>query len=115
MLGRAPAMSIELRAEHDLVLNSLSTRESTLHYAHCAVSLFVSIILFSTAAKLWWDFWIEHPEYSLACAAAGGVAIGYSMTRFFIGHAASGRENVQLVRLLDLRKTLGVDAPLSLS
>lgn len=108
-------MSNELRAEHDQVLNSLSTRVSTLHFAHAAVGTFVSIVLFSTAGKLWWDFWIEHPEYAIACASGGGVAVAYALTRYLLGRSAEGRENVMLVRLLEMRKALGVDAPLSIS
>lgn len=102
-----------LRAEHDQVLVSLSTRVSTLHFAHAAVSLFVAIILFATAGKLWWDFWISYPEVTVACAAAGTLVLLYAAVRLTLGLLASGREKLQLTRLLHLRRDLQLDAPLS--
>jgi len=102
-----------LRAEHDAVLSHLSTRDSTHQFAHGAVSLFVSISLFGTAGKLWWDYSIENPEWAAVAAALGVACVAYSLTRFVLGARAYGRERTQVTRLLDLRKTLGVDAPAS--
>ena len=104
-----------LRAEHDQVLEALSTRVSTLHYAHAAVSLFVAIICLSTAAMFWWDYWIAMPQAAISSGVAGALALLYSLSRLTFGLQASGREKSQLVRLLDLRRTLQLDAPLSVS
>lgn len=109
-------MSTEaLRAEHDAVLSSLSTRASTHHFAHGAVSLFLTVVFLGTSARLWLDYGSEHPEWSLIAGVAGVAVFIYSLVRLIIGARAYGRERAQLGRLLELRKTLGVDAPASLS
>lgn len=104
-----------LRAEHDAVLSSLSTRVSTQHFAHGAVSLFASIVLGGTSARLWLDYGAEHPEWAWVAGGLGCVAIVYSLVRLALGARTYGQERTQLNRLLELRKTLGVDAPASLT
>ncbi len=104
-----------LRAEHDAVLSTLSTRASTKHFAHGAVTLFLALILLGTSGKLWWDYSTENPEWSAAAGALGAMVLGYCVVRFALGARMYGKERVQLTRLLDLRKTLGVDAPASLA
>ncbi len=100
-----------LRAEHDAVLSSLSTRESTRHFAHGAVSCLLSIALLGTAATLWKDFSATNPEYAATFAGAAALTIGYAAVRFILGARVNTLERVQLVRLRELRKSLGVDAP----
>lgn len=115
-VGMARArMSDSVRAEHDAVLSSLSTRESTRHFAHAAVSVLVAVALAGTAAKLWWDFWGTNPEWASGFAGLTALALGYAAIRMTLGARANGRERVQLVRLRELRKELGVDAPASLT
>lgn len=104
-----------LRAEHDAVLSFLSTRESTLHFGHAAVSTLVAIALEGTAGKLWWDFSTTNPEWAVGFLAAGALALSYAGIRLGLGARANGRERIQLVRLRELRKVLGVDAPASLT
>lgn len=104
-----------VRAEHDAVLSSLSTRVSTKHFAHGAVSVLVSVTLAGTAGKLWWDFSTTAPHWALLFAGLTGLALTYAAIRFVLGARANTRERVQLVRLRELRKTLGVDAPASLT
>lgn len=108
-------MSTDLRAEHDAVLTALSTRESTRHFAHAAVSVLFAIALAGTAAKLWWDFWPNHPEWVVSCIGLTLLFLGYAGARLLIGARANGKERVQLDRLRELRKALGVDAPASLT
>ncbi|MBL8909567.1 MAG: hypothetical protein JNM17_02580 [Archangium sp.] len=108
-------MTDTLRAEHDAVLSSLETRVSTLHFAHAAVSFFLSISLFGSAGKLWWDHWTDEPHLALIAGSLGGAALLYSVTRAILGTKAYGREKVQITRLLDLRKAIGADAPLAIS
>ncbi len=100
-----------LRAEHDAVLSSLSTRESTLHFAHGAVSSLLFVALAGTAGKLWWDFSTTHPEYAAAFAGLSALALGYALVRFAMGARLNGQERQLLRRLRELRKALGVDAP----
>jgi hypothetical protein len=108
-------MSTDLRTEHDAVLSSLSTRESTRHFAHAAVSILVAVALAGTAAKLWWDFWGTNPEYASSCVGLTMVCLSYAAVRLAMGARANGKERMQLDRLRELRKALGVDAPASLT
>ncbi len=99
-----------LRAEHDAVLSSLSTRDSTRQFAHAAVSFFGSVVLLGTAAKLWWDFANENPEWWMTAAGLGSVVLTYSLVRVAMGFRLHTRERTQLGRLLELRRSLGLDA-----
>lgn len=108
-------MTDTLRAEHDAVLSTLETRVSTLHFAHAAVSFFLSISLFGSAGKLWWDYWSDEPHWAVIAASLGSVALLYSITRAVLGAKSYRREKVQITRLLDLRKAIGADAPLAIS
>lgn len=98
-----------LRAEHDAVLSSLSSRDSTRQFAHAAVSFFGSVILFGTAGKLWWDYSQENPEWWMTAAGLGSAVIAYSITRAAIGFRLYAKERLQLTRLLELRRSLGLD------
>ena len=104
-----------VRAEHDAVLSSLSTRESIRHFGHAAVSILVAVALTGTALKLWWDYWGTNPEWAAGFGALAGLVLIYAAVRLVLGARANTRERVQLVRLLALRKTLGVDAPASIT
>lgn len=104
-----------VRAEHDAVLSALSTRESIKHYGHAAVSILVAVALTGTATKLWWDYWGTNPEWAAGFGALAALILSYAAVRLVLGARANTRERVQLVRLLELRKTLGVDAPASLT
>lgn len=104
-----------LRAEHDAVLSSLSTRESTRHFAHAAVSGLVVVALWGTAGKLWWDFSTTNPEWAVGVAGLGALLVAYAAVRLIIGSRANTRERVQLVRLRELRQVLGVDAAASIT
>ena len=100
-----------LRAEHDAVLSSLSTRESTRHFAHGGVSCVLFVALAGTTGKLWWDFSTTNPEYAAVFAGLSALTVFYALVRFALGARVNGRERLQLVRLRELRKTLGVDGP----
>ena len=102
-----------LRAEHDAVLSSLSTRESTRHFAHGAVASLLFIALAGTAGKLWWDFSTTHPEYAWGFVGLSALSVLYAAVRFAMGARVNGRERKLLLRLRELRKSLGVDAPAS--
>lgn len=111
--GMAPLrMSNEaLRAEHDAVLSSLATRGSTKHFANAAVSVFFSLMLGGTTAKLWWDG--QRPDWTMAAGASTALVLGYAAVRVALGVLAHKKERVQLTRLRALRASLGVDAPAS--
>lgn len=100
-----------LRAEHDAVLASLSTRVSTKHFAHAAVSSFVAFMLAGTAAKLWYDGGASTPM--LVSSGLTAAVLLYVAVRGVIGLAAHRKERAQLERLRELRATLKLDAPAS--
>ena len=104
-----------VRAEHDAVLSSLSTRESTRHFAHAAVSILLAIALLGTAGKLWWDYSTTNPEWYRGFIAVGVLVLCYAGVRLIFGFRANVHERVKLVRLRELRLQLGVDAPASLT
>jgi hypothetical protein len=109
-----PSDASSLRAEHDQVLARLEARVSTTRFAHAAVSLFVSLLGFGTAAKLAWDFWATHPEWAVATAALSGAVLLYALVRLVQGFLLYRAEKAQVARLLELRLQLGVDpAPAS--
>lgn len=104
-----------LRAEHDAVLSSLSTRESVRHYGHAAVSMVIALVLGGTSGKLWWDFSTDHPNRAFVFAGLTSIALAYAAVRLVIAARANGKERVLLVRLRELRTTLGLDAPASVT
>jgi uncharacterized membrane protein YbhN (UPF0104 family) len=114
-MGFSSMATDPVRAEHDAVLSSLSTRESTRHFAHAAVSILLAIALMGTAGKLWWDFSTTNPEWAQGFVAVGAAALLYAAVRLFFGFRANVLERVKLVRLRELRLQLGVDAPASLT
>lgn len=101
-----------LRAEHDAVLASLSTRESTRHFARAAVGCFVGLMLGGTAAKLWEEGGAS--TSMLVTAGLSGAALLSVVVRGALGRSAHRRERVQLARLRELRATLALDAPASM-
>jgi hypothetical protein len=114
-MGFSSMATDPVRAEHDAVLSSLSTRESTRHFAHAAVSILLAIALMGTAGKLWWDFSTTNPEWAGGFFSVGAIALCYAGVRLILGFRANVNERVKLVRLRELRLQLGVDAPASLT
>lgn len=100
-----------IRAEHDAVLSSLSTRESVRHYGHAAVAILFATVLGGTSGKLWWDFSTDHPGRAYVFAGLASIALAYAAVRLVIAARVNGKERVLLARLRELRKALGVDAP----
>lgn len=100
-----------LRTQHDDLLARLASRQSTLHFAHAAVSGFISLILLGAAGKLWWDFSEVDPEWAIASGALGLAVMIYSLTRYVLGKRTLARELADLEKLKTLRRELGVDDP----
>lgn len=99
-----------LRAEHDEVLKSLSTRESTRQFAHGAVSGLFAMLSGFTALGLWLSTGTEH-EYWPPAAGLFCVAVLYSLFRFGNGYRLNRIERAHLRRLLELRRSLGFELP----
>jgi hypothetical protein len=104
----------QLRAEHDEVLQRLSSRVSTLHFAHAAVGTLVSATFVAASAKLWWDFGEYNPGRWQVALAIAGLALAYAAVRALIGAGHYRRERRELVRLRELRATLHLDDPATL-
>ncbi|MEW6431872.1 MAG: hypothetical protein AB1730_10220 [Myxococcota bacterium] len=103
-----------LRAEHDQLMARLSTRQSTEHFAHAAVSTFIGLILAGAAGKLFWDVQMRFVEWAIAGAAVGVGLLLYALVRYLKGHSALAAEHREFVRLSALRRALGIDDPSSL-
>ena len=103
--------AIQLRAEHDAVLERVSSRASILHLAHAVVSGGVGALFLAAAGKLWWDFSEYHPEYYEIALGVSAIALAYAAVRLWLGLAASRRERVEVARLFTLRKALDLDVP----
>jgi hypothetical protein len=103
-----------LRAEHDQLMARLSTRKSTEHFAHAAVSTFFGLILAGVAGKLFWDRQLEFARWGGAIASVAAVLLGYALVRYLQGRATLATERREFERLLALRRSLGIDDPASL-
>jgi len=103
-----------LRAEYDATLSSVSTRRSTLHFAHAAIACFIGLIGLGTAGKLWFDYHdlYEVPTLALAVLATGLVI--YAVVRYVLGQKALGFELSAFGKLQRLRAELGLDDPRAL-
>ena len=98
-----------LRAEHDEVLKTLSTRESTRQFAHGAVSGIFAMLTGFSALGLWLSSSVEH-QYWPPVAGVFCVAVLYSLFRLGNGFRLNRVERAHLRRLLELRRSLGFDA-----
>lgn len=103
-----------LRAEHDHLMARLSTRKSTEHFAHAAVSTFIGLILAGAAGKLFWDSQLKFVQFVIAIAAVAGVLLLYALVRYLKGHSTLAVEHKEFERLSALRRSLGIDDPSSL-
>lgn len=102
----------DLRAEHDAMLARLSARQSTFHFAHAAVSIFVACIFSGAAWKLSID--VEYawaPSLVLPAAIVAAVALAYGLFRLVLGRSVLQTEVGQFERLKALRQQLKLDEP----
>lgn len=103
----------ELRAQLERLQESLSTRQSTFHFAHAGVSFMVSLILGGAAAKLFWDSLRTPMLAFLVTAVAVGLVV-YAFVHFRKGRRALAEELKQYDSLLELRRRLHLDDPSAL-
>lgn len=103
-----------LRAEHDQLMARLSTRRSTEHFAHAAVSTFIGLILAGAAGKLFWDTQLKFVEWVLVGAVVGVGLLLYALGRYLKGRWTLAAEHREFERLSALRRALGIDDPSSL-
>jgi hypothetical protein len=100
-----------LRAEHDAVLERVSSRRSIECFAHGAIAGGVGGLVMAAAAKLWWDFSEYLPEYYVGALVVAVGALGYSAWQLRTGFVTYRREKSEVARLLELRRKLDLDLP----
>ncbi len=108
--ANSPLLSA-LRAEHDATLIAVSSRSSTVHFAHAAVFTLVGLIAAGTAGKLWYD---AEPLFVDAAVPVGALALAglvYALVRAVLGRRALRLELAAYAKLQHLRKELGLDDP----
>lgn len=101
----------QLRAEHDAILERVSSRQSIGHFAHGIISGCIGALFLAAAVRLWWDAAESDLEFRLAAAGVSSVALMYSAVRLLVGRATFHREASLVARLLELRKALSLDVP----
>jgi hypothetical protein len=103
----------ELQAQLERLQESLSTRQSTLHFAHAGVSFIVSLLLGGAAAKLFWDS-VKTPKLAFVVTAVSVGLVVYAIVHLTKGRRALAEELKQYTSLLELRRRLHLDDPSSL-
>ncbi len=103
----------ELQAQLERLQESLSTRQSTYHFAHASVSFIVSLLLGGAAAKLFWDS-LRTPKLAFVVTAAAVGLVVYALVHLLKGRRTLADELKQYDSLLELRRRLHLDDPAAL-
>ncbi len=103
----------ELQAQFERLQETLSSRQSTLHFAHAGVSFIVSLLLGGAAAKLFWDS-VKTPKLAFVVTAVSVGLVVYAIVHLTKGRRALAEELKQYTSLLELRRRLHLDDPSSL-
>jgi len=103
----------ELRAQLERLQESLSTRQSTFHFAHASVSFMVSLLLGGAAAKLFWDS-VRTPLLAFAVTAVSVGLVVYALAHFLKGRRALADELKRFDSMMELRRRLHLDDPSAL-
>ena len=102
-----------LHEQLERLQEALSTRQSTLFFAHTGVSFVLAFILGGATAKLFWDSARAPHVAWLGMAATLGLVI-YAVTRYRRGRTVLADELVRYETMLELRHRLGLDDPKAL-
>ena len=102
-----------LHEQLERLQEALSTRQSTLLFAHAGVSFVVSVILGCATAKLFWDSARAPHVAWLGLAATVGLGL-YGLVRYRQGRTVLADELVRFETLLELRRRLRLDDPTAL-
>jgi hypothetical protein len=103
----------ELRSQLERLQESLSTRQSILHFAHSGVSFICALIFAGAAAKLFWDS-AKLPVVAFCTTALVLGLVGYGLSRYLKGRRELAEELKQYSNLLELRRRLNLDNPAAL-
>ncbi len=85
-----------------------------MHFAHAAISLFIGVIGWATAGKLWFDFADEYGVPTMVLGAVATAVVIYAFIRYLLGRKALGFELIAFTKLQRLRGELGFDDPRAL-
>jgi predicted membrane-bound spermidine synthase len=103
----------ELKAQFERLQERLSSRQSTLHFAHAGVSTIAALILGGAAAKLFWDS-LRTPKLAFVVTALAVGLLVYAVVHFRKARALLADELKQYDLLLELRRRLRLDDPSAL-
>ena len=103
----------DLRSQLERLQETLSTRQSILHFAHAGVSFISALILAGAAAKLFWDS-LKVPYVASGVTALVLGLVSYGLVRYFKGRRELAEELKRYGDLLELRRRLHLDNPASL-
>jgi hypothetical protein len=101
---------LELRRQLDVLQGELSTRKSTLHFAHAGMSILCSLIIAGTAGKLVWDS-SRHWWIGTGVGVFAVIVWLYGWLQYRLGRRHLGLELEGFERLQTLRQTLKLDDP----
>jgi hypothetical protein len=99
-----------LHEQLERLQEALSTRQSTLLFAHAGVSFIVAVIFGCATGKLFWDSARAPYVAWLGLALTLGLAI-YGAVRYRQGRTVLADELVRYESMLELRRRLGLDDP----
>jgi hypothetical protein len=102
-----------LHEQLERLQEALSTRQSTLLFAHAGISFVVSVIFGCATAKLFWDSARAPYVAWLGLAATVGLGL-YGLVRYRQGRTVLADELVRFETLLELRRRLRLDDPTAL-
>jgi peptidoglycan/LPS O-acetylase OafA/YrhL len=100
-----------LRSEHDAMAARLASRASTGPLAWALSLGCLSALILAVSAKLWWDLSEYHPELYLSALGLGVAVALAALTRLTRGVRLARGEREEFVRLLELRRQLGIGDP----
>jgi len=103
----------ELHSQMQQLQAELSTRESTRHFAHAAVSVMIASIFAGAAAKLFWDS-VRTPVLGFGAAALALGLVIYSTIHYRKARRLQRHELARFETLQQLRRSLHLDDPASL-
>jgi hypothetical protein len=106
-----PDATADRRQRYDALAAALSTRKSTLHFAHASVALVVTIILTGTAGRVFWKGAPEHLPWGWASGALAAAIFVYAVVRLIVGRVRLKTELADFAQLQSLREQLGLDDP----
>jgi hypothetical protein len=92
---------------------ALSTRQSTLLFAHSGVSFIAALIFGGATGKLFWDSTRAPYVAWLGLALTLGL-LTYGLVRYRKGRTVLADELVRYETMLELRRRLGLDDPTAL-